>query len=109
MTTIISLSKMPTQLTMTLATHMATYLLEVSPSMEAVNRPHQPSAAHCSVVLHKEDGSSMVCRGGIDPDLIVTAMSSALALHESLFLEILPAKLKQLTPQHVQQQLKEFR
>ena len=100
---------MPTQLTMTLATHMATYLLEVSPSMAAVNRPHQPSAAHCSVVLHKEDGSSMVCRGGIDPDLIVTAMSSALALHESLFLEILPAKLKQLTPQHVQQQLKEFR
>lgn len=86
---------------------MASSLLDIQPTA-AVARPVNATAIHSTTYVSK-NGQNVQCRGGIVKTLVVAEMADLLAKYHQTYLASLPTAFHSITPDRVQQQLKDLR
>jgi len=102
--------KTPAQRILTNAVHMATLLLDIQPSVDAVPRPVDPTNIHRCVMLTTAGRAPQLCRGGISISPVVNEIIAFWPdFSKNFFLESLPQPLKEINLCTMQQSLKEVR
>ena len=99
--------RMPDNLKLSKATHMASVLLDIHLEIPAVKKPN----AQCvhSVLKITFRGQETVCRGGIVKRYIQELFTESLKSHHHSFLTSLPQQCQQLKAKDIQKQIKQFR
>ena len=100
-------SRMPDNLKLSKATHMASVLLDIHLEILAIKKPN-PQCVH-SVLKITFRGQETVCRGGIVKRYIQELFTEGLKSHHHSFLTSLPQHCQQLKAKDIQKQIKQFR
>ena len=99
--------KVPTKLITSTATHMASCLLDIHPTIPAV--PHaQQTPLHRSVKITIK-GAEVTCYGGIENTVIQQKMHQALVNMKKLFMNQLPIPMLHLSLKQLQEALRQLR
>ena len=93
---------------LSLATHMASNLLDIHQSVPAILLPNDTSKIH-RIVTVQYKGQNKQCRGGIDISYLYQLLQDCNGPLKSTFLESSPDEFRSLKPRDIQAQLKEFR
>ena len=102
--------KTPSERILTNAVHMATLLLDVQPSVDAVPRPVDPTNIHRCVMVTIPGRALQLCRGGISTSAVINEITSFWPdFSINFFLESLPQPYKEINLCTMQQSLKELR
>lgn len=99
--------RMPDNLKLSKATHMASVLLDIHLEIPAIKKPN-PQCVH-SVLKITFRGQETVCRGGIVKRYIQELFTEGLKSHHHSFLTSLPQQSQQLKAKDIQKQIKQFR
>ena len=97
--------QLPTQSKLSVATHMASCLLDIHQTVPAVSTSGQ---MHSNVNITLRDGSHTV-RGGIVLAHIEELMTQGVKSMSKTFMETLPTGCTELSPENLQKHIKEFR
>jgi len=93
---------------LSLATHMASNLLDIHQSVPAILLPSNKSKIHRIVTVNCK-GQNKQCRGGIDTNYLSQLLKDCSGPFKSTFLASLSDHFRSLKPRDIQAQLKEFR
>ena len=99
--------KTPSQRLLTDVTRMATLMLDIQPSVQAVQCP---ADIHRMVTVAQPDRTTKPCRGGISSTDVITNLRSMWPTYcQTAFLQELPDKFKEIDASTIQRCLKELR
>lgn len=102
--------KTPSERILTNAVHMATLLLDVQPSVDAVPRPVDPTNIHRCVMVTIPGRAPQLYRGGISTSAVINEITAFWPdFSRNFFLESLPQPYKEINLCTMQQSLKELR
>ena len=102
--------KTPSARILTNAVHMATLLLDIQPSVDAVPRPVDPTNIHRCVMVTIPGKPPQLCRGGISSSAVIAEITAFWPdFSRNFFLESLPQCYKEINLCTMQQSLKELR
>ena len=93
---------------LSLATHMASNLLDIHQSVPAILLPSDKSKIHRIVTVNCK-GQNKQCRGGIDTNYLSQLLKDCSGPLKSTFLASLSDHFRSLKPRDILAQLKEFR
>lgn len=93
---------------LSLATHMASNLLDVHRDVPGIPLPCDRKKVHRIVTINC-NGVLKTCRGGIDTNYISQLVQDQQAQLKSTFLSTLKEQLRMLNSKNIEAQLKEFR
>ena len=93
---------------LSLATHMASNLLDIHQRVPAILLPSDKSKIHRIVTVNCK-GQTKQCRGGIDTNYLSQLLKDCNGALKSTFLASLSDHFRSLKPRDIQSQLKEFR
>ena len=96
------------QMKLSIATHMASNLLDIHDNVPAIPLPCDRKNVHRVVTINWK-GEIKKCRGGIDTDYISQLVEDQQAQLKSTFLSTIRAEFLILNSKNIQAQLKEFR
>lgn len=99
--------KVPTKLITSTATHMASCLLDIHPTIPAVPHPQQ-TPLHRPVKITIK-GAEVTCYGGIENTVIQQKMHQALVNMKKPFMNQLPIPMLHLSPKQLQEALRQLR
>ena len=99
--------RLPSELKLSVATHMASSLLDIHNQIPAVRLPSSTGSQHSTVKV-KMSGVEKECRGGIIVNNIIKILTEYKDKRHKPFFERLPSALS-INPKHIQHQLKELR
>lgn len=102
--------KLPTERILTNAVHMATLLMDIQPSVDAVPRPVDPANIHRCVMVTIPGHGPQLCRGGISTSAVISEITKFWPdFSRNFFLESLPQPYKEINLCTMQHSLKELR
>lgn len=102
--------KTPTDRILTNAVHMATLLLDIQPSVDAVPRPVDPANIHRRVMVTIPGSAPQMCRGGISTSAVISEITTFWPdFCRNYFLESLPQPYKEINLCTMHHSLKELR
>lgn len=102
--------KTPSERILTNAVHMATLLLDIQPSVDAVPRPVDPTNIHRCVMVTIPGKPPQLCRGGISSSAVIAEITALWPdFSRTFFLESLPQCYKEINLCTMQRSLKERR
>ena len=102
--------KTPSERILTNAVHMATLLLDIQPSVDAVPRPLDPTNIHRCVMVTIPGKPPQLCRGGISSSAVIAEITAFWPdFSRNFFPEGLPQCYKEINLCTMQQSLKELR
>lgn len=93
---------------LSLATHMASNLLDIQLTVPAILLPPDKSKIHRIVTISSK-GENKTCRGGIDISYISQLVQEHMGTLKSTFLASMREEQRTMEPKNIQAQLKEFR
>lgn len=99
--------KLPSELKLSVATHMASSLLDIHQNIPAVHLPLKRGSQHSSVQV-KVSGTEKSCRGGIIVANIKEMLNAFNEDRHKFFFERMPSGLS-ISPKNIQQQIRELR
>ena len=99
--------KVPTKLITSTATHMASCLMDIHPTIPAV--PHPQQTPFHKPVRMTIKGTGVTCYGGIENRLIEQKMHQALVNMKKLFMNQLPIPVLQQSPKQLQESQRQLR
>lgn len=99
--------RLPSELKLSVATHMASSLLDIHPTISAVKLPVKKGSQHSSIKI-KVSGVVKQCRGGISTENIKKILTEYKDKRNTIFFERFPSALS-ITPKDIQHQIKELR
>ena len=99
--------KVPTKLITSTPTHMASCLLDIHPTIPAVQHPQQTLLHRPVKVTIK--GAEVTCYGGIQNTVIQQKMHQALVNMKKPFMNQLPIPMLHLSPKQLQEALRQLR
>ena len=98
----------PNQTTTSEATHMASLILDVHPTVHAVHRDNITSI-HRNVKVHLPHGQRVDCLGGIDAKDVAEMINKFMKGFNKTYLESLPQTYKNINMASISQCLSELR
>ena len=99
--------KRPTSVKLSVASHMASNLLDIQ-KIPAIPLPKRQDNRHSIVMVHRED-SDIICKGGINTDIAEGVMTKALENHSVTYLESLPTSHQHINTEMINKQISQFR
>lgn len=99
--------RMPDNLKLSKATHMASALLDVHLDIPAIKKSNATSVHSVTKITYR--GRETDCRGGIVKHYLQEVFTTGLKSHHKSFLSSLPEHCQQLKAQDIQRQIKQFR
>ena len=105
--------RLPNQLTLSVAVHMASSLVDIHSSIPALHVPAKREMIHSLATIEVEDNGQVsgekVCRGGIVVELVKQVLFSQMKECAKSYIEMLPEKRKNMKQNNVIEQIKEFK
>lgn len=99
--------RLPSELKLSVATHMASSLLDIHQNISAVHLPLKRGSQHSSVQV-KVSGTERNCRGGIIVTNIKELLNAYNEARHKTFFEAMPSGLS-ISPKNIQHQIRELR
>jgi hypothetical protein len=104
--------RLPTQLMLSVAVHMASSLVDIHNTIPALFAPEKKETIHSSATIKLKDKgevSEKICRGGIVMEPVKQLIFSQMKEHPKSYIEIIPEKLQNMKADNINKQIKEFR
>ena len=98
--------KVPTTLITSTATHMASCLLDIHPTIPCVPHPQQTPLRRPVITIK---GAEVTCYGGIENRVIQQKMHQALVNMKKPYMNQLPIPMLHLSPKQLQEALRKLR
>lgn len=97
-----------TNLKLSLATHLVSSLLEIQPTVQAINLPSEHHNIHCSRVINI-NGKNTKCIGGIEKTNVKEIVTTGIKKWIVTYMMKVPTNYRTLNAEGLKRQLHEFR